>query len=496
MFFHDICCTVSVPERMIVISTSVYESPLSSRYASEEMLYLFSQDKKFTTWRRLWIALARAEMNLGLPVTQEQIDELEANKDNINYDVAREEEKRLRHDVMAHVHAYGAQCPKAMPIIHLGATSCYVGDNTDVILMKEGLELIRKRLVNVIKVLSDFAAQYKAQPTLGFTHYQPAQLTTVGKRATLWINELLMDLEELDFRMGTLKLLGSKGTTGTQASFLELFDGDHEKVKKLEQMIAEEMGFDGVVPVSGQTYSRKMDSGVISTLSAIAQSASKFANDMRLLAHMKEIEEPFEKNQIGSSAMPYKRNPMRCERICALARYVMADVMNPQITAATQWFERTLDDSANKRLSVPEAFLAVDAILGIYQNVASGLVVHTKVIEKHILEELPFMATENIMMDAVKRGGNRQELHERIRVHSLEAGRQVKDLGKPNNLIDLIAEDPLFGMTKEELTAHLEPSSYIGRCPEQVDEFLRDCVAPVLERYKDLIDTAEVDLKV
>ena len=474
----------------------MYESPLSSRYASEEMLYLFSQDKKFTTWRRLWIALARAEMNLGLPITQDQIDEMEAMKDNINYDVAKEEEKRLRHDVMAHVHAFGAQCPKAMPIIHLGATSCYVGDNTDVILMREGLELIRKRLVNVISSLSKFADEYKAQPTMGYTHYQPAQLTTVGKRATLWLNELLMDLDELDYRITTLKLLGSKGTTGTQASFLELFDGDHDKVKKLEQMIAEEMGFDAVVPVSGQTYSRKMDTGVVSTLSAIAQSASKFANDMRLLAHMKEIEEPFEKNQIGSSAMPYKRNPMRCERICALARYVMADVINPEITAATQWFERTLDDSANKRLSVPEAFLAVDAILGIYQNVASGLVVHTKVIEKHILEELPFMATENIMMDAVKRGGNRQELHEAIRVHSLEAGHQVKDLGMPNNLIDLIAADPIFGMTKEEITAHLEPSAYIGRCPQQVEEFLSECVAPVLEKYRDLVDGADFDLKV
>ena len=460
------------------------------------MLYLFSQDKKFTTWRRLWIALARAEMNLGLPVTQEQIDELEAFKDNINYDVAKEEEKKLRHDVMAHVHAYGAQCPKAMPIIHLGATSCYVGDNTDVILMREGLLLIRKRLVNVIHALAAFAEKYKAQPTLGFTHYQPAQLTTVGKRATLWLNELLMDLDELDYRIGTLKLLGSKGTTGTQASFLELFDGDHEKVKELERMIAEEMGFDAVVPVSGQTYSRKMDTGVVSTLAAIAQSASKFANDMRLLAHMKEIEEPFEKNQIGSSAMPYKRNPMRCERICALARYVMADVLNPEITAATQWFERTLDDSANKRLSVPEAFLATDAILGIYLNVASGLVVHTKVIEKHILEELPFMATENIMMDAVKRGGNRQELHEAIRVHSLEAGHQVKDLGLPNNLIDLIAANPMFGMTKEEILAHLEPSAYIGRSVEQVTDFISECVAPVLKKYSDLVNDNGFELKV
>ena len=476
--------------------TSSYVSPLSERYASREMLYLFSQDKKFTTWRRLWIALARAEMELGLPVTQEQIDELEAFKDDINYDVAREEEKRLRHDVMAHVHAYGAQCPKAMPIIHLGATSCYVGDNTDVILMREGLELVRKRLVNVIAVLADFARARKRQPTLGFTHYQPAQLTTVGKRATLWLNELLYDLDEVEYRLKNLRLLGSKGTTGTQASFLELFDGDHEKVKALEEKIAREMGFEGVVPVSGQTYSRKVDSQVLSTLSGIAQSASKFANDMRLLAHMKEIEEPFESSQIGSSAMPYKRNPMRCERICALARYVMADVMNPQITAATQWFERTLDDSANKRLSVPEAFLAVDAILGIYQNVAAGLVVHDKVIEKHILEELPFMATENIMMDAVKRGGNRQELHEAIRVHSLEAGRNVKDLGLPNNLIDLIAADPLFGMTREEITAHLEPARYIGRCPEQVEEFLEDCVAPVLGRYEDLLDGTAVELKV
>ena len=489
--------TASPPlERMIIISTAVYESPLSSRYASDEMLYLFSQDKKFTTWRRLWIALARAEMNLGLPVTQQQIDEMEAHKDDINYDVAREEEKRLRHDVMAHVHAFGQQCPSAAGIIHLGATSCYVGDNTDVLLMREGLQLIRKRLVNVIAALAKFADEYKAMPTLGFTHYQPAQLTTVGKRATLWLNELLMDLDELDYRMTTLKLRGAKGTTGTQASFLELFDGDHEKVKRLEKMVAEEMGVEGVVPVCGQTYSRKMDTGVISTLAGIASSASKFANDMRLLAHMKEIEEPFEKNQIGSSAMPYKRNPMRCERICALGRYVMADVMNPQITAATQWFERTRDDSANKRLSVPEAFLAVDAILGIYQNVASGLVVHPKVIEKHILEELPFMASENIMMDAVKRGGNRQELHERIRVHSIEAGRQVKDLGLPNNLIDLIAADPMFGMTKEELTAHLEPKNYIGRCPEQVDDFLTTCVNPVLEQYQELIDQKDVELKV
>ena len=476
--------------------TNTYESPLSSRYASDEMLYLFSPDKKFSTWRRLWVALARAEMELGLPVTQEQVDELEAHLTDIDYAKAAQWEKKLRHDVMAHVHTYGELCPKAMPIIHLGATSCYVGDNTDVILMREGLELVRHKLVRVINCLAKFARAYKAMPTLGFTHFQAAQLVTVGKRATLWMNELLMDLQEVDYRISTLKLLGSKGTTGTQASFLELFEGDHEKVKELERKIAKEMGFDSVVPVSGQTYSRKMDANVLSTLSGIAQSASKFATDMRLLCHLKEVEEPFEKNQIGSSAMPYKRNPMRCERICALGRYVMADVMNPQITAATQWFERTLDDSANKRISIPEAFLAVDAILNIYQNVASGLVVHPKVIEKHVLEELPFMASENIMMDAVKRGGNRQELHERIRLHSIEAGKNVKDLGLPNNLIDLIAADPAFGMTREELTAHLEPSRYIGRCPQQVEEFLDEEVAPVLAQYADALDEQATELKV
>ena len=383
-----------------------------------------------------------------------------------------------------------------MPIIHLGATSCYVGDNTDVILMREGLELVRHKLVRVINCLAKFAREYKAMPTLGFTHFQAAQLVTVGKRATLWMNELLMDLHEVEYRISTLKLLGSKGTTGTQASFLELFEGDHEKVKELERKIAKEMGFDSVVPVSGQTYSRKMDANVLSTLSGIAQSASKFATDMRLLCHLKEVEEPFEKNQIGSSAMPYKRNPMRCERICSLARYVMVDAGNPAITTATQWFERTLDDSANKRISVPEAFLAVDAILNIYQNVASGLVVHPKVIEKHVLEELPFMASENIMMDAVKRGGNRQELHERIRLHSIEAGKNVKDLGLPNNLIDLIAADPAFGMTREELTAHLEPSRYIGRCPQQVEEFLDEEVAPMLEQYADALDEKATELKV
>ena len=476
--------------------TNTYESPLSSRYASEEMLYLFSADKKFSTWRKLWVALARAEMELGLPVTQEQVDELEAHIYDIDYEKAAAWEKKLRHDVMAHVHTYGELCPKAMPIIHLGATSCYVGDNTDVILMRKGLILVRNKLVQVLDALAKFAREYKALPTLGFTHFQAAQLVTVGKRASLWMNDLLLDLEEVEHRISTLKLLGSKGTTGTQASFLELFNGDHEKVKELERKIAKEMGFDGVVPVSGQTYSRKMDYSVLSVLSGIAQSASKFATDMRLLCHLKEVEEPFEKNQIGSSAMPYKRNPMRCERICSLARYVIVDAGNPAVTAATQWFERTLDDSANKRISVPEAFLAVDAILNIYRNVASGLVVHPKVIEKHVLEELPFMASENIMMDAVVRGGDRQELHERIRVLSQEAGRNVKDLGLSNNLIDLIAADPAFGMTKEELTAHLEPSRYIGRCPEQVEEFLTEAVQPVLEKYADVLGEKETELKV
>ena len=476
--------------------TNTYESPLSSRYASEEMLYLFSADKKFSTWRKLWVALARAEMELGLPVTQEQVDELEAHIYDIDYEKAAQWEKKLRHDVMAHVHTYGELCPKAMPIIHLGATSCYVGDNTDVILMREGLILVRNKLVQVLDALAKFAREYKALPTLGFTHFQAAQMVTVGKRASLWMNDLLLDLEEVEHRISTLKLLGSKGTTGTQASFLELFNGDHEKVKELERKIAKEMGFDGVVPVSGQTYSRKMDYSVLSVLSGIAQSASKFATDMRLLCHLKEVEEPFEKNQIGSSAMPYKRNPMRCERICSLARYVIVDAGNPAVTSATQWFERTLDDSANKRISVPEAFLAVDAILNIYRNVASGLVVHPKVIEKHVLEELPFMASENIMMDAVVRGGDRQELHERIRVLSQEAGRNVKDLGLSNNLIDLIAADPAFGMTKEELTAHLEPSRYIGRCPEQVEEFLAEAVQPVLEKYADVLGEKETELKV
>lgn len=476
--------------------TRIYESPLSSRYASDEMLYLFSPDKKFGTWRKLWVALARAEMELGLPVTQKQVEELESHIDDINYDVAAQEEKRLRHDVMAHVHAYGAQCPNAMPIIHLGATSCYVGDNTDIILMREGLSLIRDQLVRVLHTLSTFADRYKELPTLGFTHFQPAQLVTVGKRATLWMNELLMDLDEVEHRIASLKLLGSKGTTGTQASFLELFEGDHKKVKKLDEKIAHEMGFEDTVPVSGQTYSRKTDANVLSTLSGIAQSASKFATDMRLLCHLKEVEEPFEKNQIGSSAMPYKRNPMRCERICALCRYVISDAQNPAITAATQWFERTLDDSANKRIAIPEAFLAVNAILNIYENVASGLVVHEKVIARHVREELPFMATENIMMDAVKRGGNRQDLHERIRVLSQEAGKNVKDLGLTNNLIDLIAADPMFGMKREELLAHLDPSLYIGRCPQQVSEFLAEWVRPVLSRYLQALKRPSAELKV
>ena len=476
--------------------TNTDESPLSSRYASDEMLYLFSADKKFSTWRRLWVALARAEMKLGLPVTQEQVDELEAHITDIDYEKAAQWEKKLRHDVMAHVHTYGELCPKAMPIIHLGATSCYVGDNTDVIIMREGLELVRNKLVRVLARLADFAREYKALPTLGFTHFQAAQLVTVGKRATLWMNELLMDLEEVEHRISSLKLLGSKGTTGTQASFLELFEGDHGKVKELERRIAEEMGFDAVVPVSGQTYSRKMDYNVLSTLASVAQSASKFATDLRLLCHLKEVEEPFEKNQIGSSAMPYKRNPMRCERICSLARYVIVDAGNPAVTTATQWFERTLDDSANKRISIPEAFLAVDAILNIYLNVASGLVVHPKVIRRHVMEELPFMASENIMMDAVKRGGDRQQLHEHIRVLSQEAGRNVKDLGLTNNLIDLIAEDPLFGMSREELTAHLEPERYIGRCPEQVEEFLAQEIAPVLAKYAAALCEKETELKV
>lgn len=472
-----------------------YESPLCSRYASEEMMYLFSPDKKFKTWRRLWIALARAEKKLGLPITDEQIEELEIHKDSINYDVAQQRENEVRHDVMAHVYAYGQQCPKAAGIIHLGATSCYVGDNTDLIIMREALLLVKKKVLNVVALLRDFAKRYQAMPTLGFTHFQPAQLTTVGKRACLWLHDLLLDLEDLEHVIGGLKLLGSKGTTGTQASFMELFEGDHEKIKRMEELISQEMGFDSVYPVSGQTYSRKIDSKVLNVLGGIAQSAYKFANDLRLLQNLKEIEEPFEKSQIGSSAMAYKRNPMRSERICGLARYVIVDALNPAITASTQWFERTLDDSANKRLSVSEAFLAIDAILNIYINVTGGLVVYEKVITQHVQNELPFMATENIMMDAVKKGGDRQALHERIRVHSMEAARQVKMEGKPNDLIDRIAADPVFQLSREELDKILKPEQFIGRAQEQVREFLRDDVEPVLAANQQDLGI-EVELKV
>ncbi|RCX20060.1 adenylosuccinate lyase [Anaerobacterium chartisolvens] len=459
-----------------------YESPFNARYASPEMQEIFSPDMKFKTWRRLWIALAEAEKELGLNITDKQIEELKSRKDDINYDVAEKKEKEFRHDVMAHVHAYGEQCPGARGIIHLGATSCYVGDNTDIIVMNEALKLVKNKLVNVVKKLSEFAVNYKDMPTLGFTHYQPAQLVTVGKRACLWIQDLLLDIEEVEFVISSMKLLGSKGTTGTQASFLSLFDGDHEKVRRLEAIIADKMGFDSVFPVSGQTYTRKLDSRVLNVLSQIAQSAYKFSNDMRLLQSMKEIEEPFEEKQIGSSAMAYKRNPMRSERISSLARYVIVDALNPAITASTQWFERTLDDSANKRISVPEAFLAVDAILNIYINVSEGLVVYPKVIHRHVMEELPFMATENIMMEAVKRGGDRQELHERIRVHSLEAAKQVKVEGKKNDLMERIASDNMFGMTLEELYSVLEPKNYVGRAPEQVDDFISQFVRPVLEK--------------
>ena len=465
-----------------------YESPLSSRYASQEMQYIFSPDKKFSTWHRLWIALARAEMELGLPVTQAQVSQLEEHVDDIDYEAAARYEKELRHDVMAHIHAYGDQCPDAMPIIHLGATSCYVGDNTDVIIMREGLMLVRDKLVRVLNNLAKFADTYKALPTLGFTHFQAAQLTTVGKRATLWMNELLMDLEEVEHRISTLKLLGSKGTTGTQASFLELFEGDHEKVKELERKIAAEMGFDSCVPVSGQTYSRKMDYNVVSTLSGIAQSASKFATDMRLLCHLKEVEEPFEKNQIGSSAMPYKRNPMRSERICALGRYVISDVMNPAITTATQWFERTLDDSANKRIAMAEGFLAADAILNIMLNVTDGIVVYPKVVRSRLMAELPFMASENIMMQAVEKGGNRQELHERLRQHAIAAGKQVKEEGLPNDMVDRVAADPAFGLTKEEIVAGLVPENFVGRAPQQVEEFIANVLQPIFDANPDAVE--------
>ncbi len=475
------------------MSKNIYESPFNARYASPEMLELFSPDMKFKTWRRLWIALAESEKELGLDITEEQIEELKAFKDDINYELAEQIEKETRHDVMSHVHAYGAQCEKAKGIIHLGATSCYVGDNTDVIIYGEALKLIRSKLLSVISKLSRFADQYKDMPTLGFTHYQPAQLVTVGKRACLWIQDLLLDLEELDFTLEHLKLLGSKGTTGTQASFLALFDNDHERVKRLEKLIAEKLGFSNVMPVTGQTYSRKQDSRILNTLSAIAQSAYKFSNDMRLLANLKELEEPFEKKQIGSSAMAYKRNPMRSERISSLARYVIVDALNPAITASTQWFERTLDDSANKRISMPEAFLAVDAILNIYNNISGGIVVYPKIIRKRVMEELPFMATENILMAAVKRGGDRQALHESIRVHSMEAARMVKEEGKANDLIERIAGDSVFGMTLEELNAVLSPENYIGRSSEQVVEFLSEHVRPLLQ--KNHIVERHIDLK-
>ena len=475
--------------------TDKYVSPLSERYASKEMQYIFSPDMKFRTWRKLWIALAETEKELGLPITDEQIEELKNHAEDINYEVAKEREKIVRHDVMSHVYAYGVQCPKAKGIIHLGATSCYVGDNTDIIVMSEALKLVRKKLINVIAELRNFADKYKNQPTLAFTHFQPAQPTTVGKRATLWMQEFLMDLEDLEYVAGTLKLLGSKGTTGTQASFLELFDGDQETIDKIDPMIAEKMGFKAAYPVSGQTYSRKVDTRVLNILAGIAASAHKFSNDIRLLQHLKEVEEPFEKTQIGSSAMAYKRNPMRSERIASLSRYVMVDALNPAITSATQWFERTLDDSANKRLSVPEGFLAIDGILDLCLNVVDGLVVYPKVIEKHLMSELPFMATENIMMDAVKAGGDRQELHERIRELSMEAGRTVKVEGKENNLLELIAADPAFNLSLEDLKKTMDPARYVGRAPLQVDNFLKNVVDPVLDANKELLGVkAEINV--
>ena len=477
------------------MSNDRYTSPLSERYASKEMQYIFSPDKKFRTWRKLWIALAETEKELGLDITDEQIEELKAYADDINYDVAKEREKVVRHDVMSHVYAYGKQCPKAKGIIHLGATSCYVGDNTDIILMSEALEIVRKKLINVIAELAKFADEHKNLPTLAFTHFQPAQPTTVGKRATLWMQEFMMDLEDLEYVKGSLKLLGSKGTTGTQASFLELFDGDQETIDKIDPMIAKKMGFETCYPVSGQTYSRKVDTRVVNVLAGIAASAHKMSNDIRLLQHLKEIEEPFEKTQIGSSAMAYKRNPMRSERIASLSRYVMVDAMNPAITSATQWFERTLDDSANKRLSVPEGFLAIDGILDLCLNVVDGLVVYPKVIEKRLMSELPFMATENIMMDAVKAGGDRQELHERIRELSMEAGRNVKEKGLDNNLLELIAADPAFNLSLEELQKTMDPAKYVGRAPLQVEAYLNNVVNPMLEANKEILGvTAEINV--
>ena len=477
------------------MSTDRYQSPLSERYASKEMQFIFSPDMKFRTWRRLWIALAETEKELGLEITDEQIAELKAFQDDINYEVAKEREKVVRHDVMSHVYAYGVQCPKAKPIIHLGATSCYVGDNTDIIVMTEALRLVKKKLVNVIAQLAEFAQKYKAQPTLAFTHFQPAQPTTVGKRATLWAQEFLMDLEDLDYVLSTMKLLGSKGTTGTQASFLELFDGDQEKIDRIDPMIAQKMGFSSCVAVSGQTYSRKTDTRVLNVLAGIAASAHKMSNDIRLLQHLKEIEEPFEKTQIGSSAMAYKRNPMRSERIASLSRYVLCDALNPAITSSCQWFERTLDDSANKRLSIPEGFLAVDGILDLCLNVTDGLKVYPKVIEKRLMSELPFMATENIMMDAVKAGGDRQELHEKIRTLSMEAGRNVKEEGKENNLLELIAADPSFNMSLEDLKKSMDPARYTGRSKEQVERFVETVVRPVLEENKALLGVkAEINV--
>ena len=477
------------------MSNDRYTSPLSERYASKEMQYIFSPDKKFRTWRKLWIALAETEKELGLDITDEQIEELKAHADDINYDVAKEREKVVRHDVMSHVYAYGKQCPKAKGIIHLGATSCYVGDNTDIILMSEALEIFRKKLINVIAELAKFADEHKNLPTLAFTHFQPAQPTTVGKRATLWMQDFMMDLEDLEYVKGSLKLLGSKGTTGTQASFLELFDGDQETIDKIDPMIAKKMGFETCYPVSGQTYSRKVDTRVVNVLAGIAASAHKMSNDIRLLQHLKEIEEPFEKTQIGSSAMAYKRNPMRSERIASLSRYVMVDAMNPAITSATQWFERTLDDSANKRLSVPEGFLAIDGILDLCLNVVDGLVVYPKVIEKRLMSELPFMATENIMMDAVKAGGDRQELHERIRELSMEAGRNVKEKGLDNNMLELIAPDPALNLSLEELQKTMDPAKYVGRAPVQVEAYLNNVVNPMLEANKEILGvTAEINV--
>ena len=475
------------------MSSRTYENPLNTRYASKEMQFLFSPEMKFSTWRKLWVALAEVEKELGLEITDEQIAEMKAHISDINYDVAKEREREVRHDVMAHVYAYGVQCPLAKPIIHLGATSCYVGDNTDIIIMRDALQLVRKKLINLINELTKFALANKDLPTLAFTHFQPAQPITVGKRACIWLQDLLMDLEAVDFQLTQMRLLGCKGTTGTQASFLELFDGDHGKCRDLDKRICAKMGFDKVFAVSGQTYPRKLDAQVLNVLSGIAQSAYKFSNDLRLLQHMKQIEEPFEKNQIGSSAMAYKRNPMRSERIGSLARYVIVDALNPAITAATQWFERTLDDSANKRLCVPEGFLCVDAILALYINVVDGLVVYPKVIEQQFMKEIPFMATENILMDCVKRGGDRQDLHEKIRQYSIQAGRRVKEEGLDNNLCELIAADPAFGVTLEDIKAVLDPKLFVGRAPEQVSEFIDECVRPILkENEADLGISVEV----